>query len=165
MELILGLGGNCGDVPATFRWVAREIAAVARILATSGLYLSEPVGPPQPRFYNAAILLQLCEDPLRFLHRCQQWELAVGRVRDPANRWGPRPLDLDLLIVPGVVREGPRLVLPHPRLAERRFALLPAAELAPGWLHPRLGRTLQELASAVAETGQRCERVGPFPKS
>lgn len=163
MELLLGLGGNTGNVLAAFAWVAEEIARAARWIAASRLYLTEPVGPPQPPFYNAAVLLELGEDPLRFLSRCQRWEEEAGRVRRGTDRWGPRPLDLDLLLAPGVVMVGPRLELPHPRLAKRRFALLPAAELAPLWVHPRLGKTLAELASSLPEQGQGCQVVGPFP--
>ncbi|KDA54017.1 hypothetical protein EG19_01475 [Thermoanaerobaculum aquaticum] len=163
MELLLGLGGNLGDVSATFRWVAQQIQWEARILAASSLYRTAPVGPPQPPFLNAALLLELNEDPLRFLKRCQAWERQAGRVREAETRWGPRPLDLDLLMAPGVVMVGPELTLPHPRLAERRFALLPVAEIAPHWLHPRLRQSLGELALALLAEGQACERIGAFP--
>lgn len=163
MELILGLGGNQGEVAATFAWVAGEIGQHAKILAASSLYLTDPVGPPQAPFLNAALLLELAEDPFRFFARCQTWEHLAGRNRQGERRWGPRPLDLDLLMAPGVVMVSPELVLPHPRLAERRFALLPAAELAPSWVHPRLGQTLAELLAALPAQGQACQRLGPFP--
>lgn len=163
MQLLLGLGGNRGDVVATFAWAARHIQARARILAASSLYLTEPLGPPQPPFYNAVLLLHLEEDPFSFLKRCQQWEREAGRVREGETRWGPRSLDLDLLMIPGVVVVGPRLSLPHPRFAARRFALLPAAEVAPSWLHPRLRQSLAALASAVPAEGQGCQRLGAFP--
>ncbi len=163
MELLLGLGGNLGDVAATFSWVAREMGRHARIVAASSLYLTEPVGPPQAPFLNAALLLELAENPFWFFARCQEWERQAGRDRREEKRWGPRPLDLDLLMVPGVAVVSPRLVLPHPRLAERRFALLPAAELAPSWVHPRLGQTLAELSAALPAQGQGCQRLGPFP--
>lgn len=163
MKLLLGLGGNRGDVVATFAWVARQIQGRARILAASSLYLTEPLGPPQPPFCNAVLLLELAEDPFCFFKRCQEWEREAGRVREEETRWGPRPLDLDLLMVPGVVVVRPELTLPHPRFATRRFALLPAAEVAPSWLHPRLRQTLAALASALPTEGQGCQRVGAFP--
>lgn len=163
MKLLLGLGGNRGDVVKTFAWAARQIQAHAPILAASSLYLTAPVGPPQPPFYNAVLLLELEEDPFCFLQRCQQWEREAGRVREAETRWGPRPLDLDLLMVPGVVVVRPELTLPHPRFALRRFALLPAAEMAPFWLHPRLRQSLAQLASALPAEGQPCQRVGAFP--
>lgn len=163
MELILGLGGNVGNVKATFACVARKIATKARILAASSLYLTEPLGPPQPPFVNAALLLELREHPLSFLRHCQKWEREAGRVREAETRWGPRPLDLDLLMAPGVVVVGPELTLPHPRFAKRRFALVPAAEVAPHWLHPRVRQSLAALASALPRGRQSCERVGAFP--
>ena len=73
-------------------------------------------------------------------------EAIAGRDRVTEVRWGPRPLDIDLLLIRGVIHRGPRLELPHPRLAERAFALVPAAEIVPDWIHPIVGRTLRELA-------------------
>lgn len=163
MELLLGLGGNLGNVSATFSWAAVQIHKEARILAASSLYRTAPVGAPQPPFLNAALLLELNQDPLSFLKSCHVWEREAGRVREAESRWGPRPLDLDLLLAPGVVMVGPELTLPHPRLVERRFALLPAAEIAPHWRHPRLGKSLGELALALPAEGQPCERIGAFP--
>ncbi|MCX7895845.1 MAG: 2-amino-4-hydroxy-6-hydroxymethyldihydropteridine diphosphokinase [Thermoanaerobaculum sp.] len=163
MQLILGLGGNVGNVPATFAWLLGKLAAHAAVLATSSLYRSAPLGPPQPAFFNAALLLSFAGHPQQLFELCQAWEREAGRQREVEPRWGPRPLDLDLLMAPQVVMVSKTLVLPHPRLAQRRFALLPAAEVAPHWVHPRQRRTLAELARMLAPQGQECELVGAFP--
>jgi len=163
MELVLGLGGNCGEVLRTFAWAATALESRFVIRRRSSVYLTDPVGPSQPPFYNAALLLEVAVHPLELLAFCQGLEEAAGRKREKEVRWGPRPLDLDLLLAPGLVLCHPHLELPHPRLHQRRFALLPAAEVFPNLRHPRLHRTLEELASLLAEEGQRCSRLGPFP--
>ena len=163
MQLVIGFGGNRGDVAGAFAGAAAGLASELRMLARSGLWRSAPQGPPQDDFTNAALLVETAAHPLALLALCLRLETAAGRDREHETRWGPRPLDLDLLLAPGLVIESTALTLPHPRLAERRFALAPAAEVAPGWLHPRLHRTLAELATVPAILAQRCERVGPFP--
>jgi 2-amino-4-hydroxy-6-hydroxymethyldihydropteridine diphosphokinase len=160
---IVGLGGNQGDVGGAFAAAAAALGRRFRVLAASSLWRSAPVGPAQPDFRNAALLLEVDCDPLRLLAFAKRLEVDAGRDRGTEERFGPRPLDVDLLLAPGVVVESPALVLPHPRLAGRRFALLPAVELAPAWVHPRLHRTLADLAAAVPAGTQRCERLGLFP--
>ncbi len=150
MKLLLGLGGNTGGVPGAFREALETLAAadpVVGVLAVSSLYRSRPEGPPQADFWNQAALLELRGSPVELLVLCQGLEESAGRDRGAETRWGPRPLDLDLLMAPAAVHRGPRLVLPHPRFHRRAFALVPAAELVPHWLHPHLGRTVGELAA------------------
>jgi 2-amino-4-hydroxy-6-hydroxymethyldihydropteridine diphosphokinase len=146
MEILIGLGGNVGDPPRTFKEALASLGRTHRVAATSSLYRSRPVGPPQGDFFNMAALLEATVDVAALLAECQGLEVSAGRDRDPEARWGPRPLDIDLLIAAGVVRRGPRVELPHPRLAERAFVLVPAAELVPDWVHPIVGRTIGELA-------------------
>jgi 2-amino-4-hydroxy-6-hydroxymethyldihydropteridine diphosphokinase len=117
-----------------------------RVLAVSALYRTRAVGPPQPDYVNGAALLQTDADPLSLLRQCRSIEKAVGRCREDEQRWGPRVLDLDLLMVDHLVRRGPMLELPHPRFHQRAFALVPAAELVPDWIHPLIGRTIGNLA-------------------
>ena len=162
MELLLGLGGNLGDPPSAFRVALSGLDREHRVVALSQLYRTEPEGPPQPRYWNMAVRLELRGPLLRLLDACQELERRAGRERSGEARWGPRPLDLDLLVSPEVVHRGPRLELPHPRLHLRPFALEPAAELAPVWVVPGLGRSLTELADEASRAGSVVERWGPL---
>jgi 2-amino-4-hydroxy-6-hydroxymethyldihydropteridine diphosphokinase len=113
------------------REAVRRIAAHARILGVSRVYETDPVGgPEQPAFLNAAIALAWDGEPLALLDVLQRIEHDLGRVRDV--RWGPRTIDLDVLWIEGGVRiDDPRLVVPHPCLHERAFALRPLLDVAP----------------------------------
>ena len=163
MRILVGLGGNQGDVATTFATAAAALAREGRIAASSRLWRTAAVGPAQPEFLNAVLLLDLAHDPLRLLACAQRIEIAAGRDRRREARYGPRPLDIDLLLAPGMVVEAPALTLPHPRLGERRFALMPAAEVAPDWVHPRLHRSIAELAASLDARDQPCEAIGAFP--
>lgn len=163
MLVLLGLGGNCGEVASAFARCAAALARQLPVLGASGLWRSAPVGPPQPDYLNAALLVRFDAPLRRLLATCRELEAAAGRDRGREPRWGPRPLDVDILLAPGLVVESPDLVVPHPRLAARRFALLPACELVPGWLHPRLRRSLAELLAGLDPLGQPCHPAGPFP--
>jgi 2-amino-4-hydroxy-6-hydroxymethyldihydropteridine diphosphokinase len=146
MQILLGLGGNLGDPPQAFNRALAALSECHQVLALSRRYRSEPEGPPQPRYWNMAALLEVSAPLLQLLDQCQEIEWQAGRRRDSEHRWGPRPLDLDLLMGRTLVHRGPRLVLPHPHLVRRAFALVPAAELTPEWVHPAAGNTLAELA-------------------
>lgn len=161
MRVLIGLGGNLGDVRRTFDCAAAALAGVAAVLARSPLYRTAAVGPPQPDYLNAVLMLDASLPPLELLERCQALERNAGRDRGREPRWGPRPLDLDVLVADGLVHRSPALELPHPRLAERAFALVPAAEIAPEWLHPLAGATLAELAGRAAAAAA-VERVGAW---
>jgi 2-amino-4-hydroxy-6-hydroxymethyldihydropteridine diphosphokinase len=144
--MVLGLGGNMGDSRKAFSGCLHALAAEGRIIAVSRLWCTRAVGPPQPDYLNAAVLIEWPAGPRALLARCLELEAMAGRDRSAEVRWGPRVLDVDLLFAESVVCRGPLLTLPHPRLHERRFALEPAAEVAPDWTHPLLGRTVLELA-------------------
>jgi 2-amino-4-hydroxy-6-hydroxymethyldihydropteridine diphosphokinase len=146
IRVLLGLGGNLGEPAAAFRRALAALAAEGRVERVSRLRRTRPVGPPQPDFCNAAATVVWPRRPRELLVRCRELEAAAGRQRSREERWGPRALDLDLLLAEGLVCRGPLLELPHPRFHERRFALEPAAEVAPGWLHPLFGLTVSELA-------------------
>ncbi len=141
----IGLGSNLGD-----RRAALE-AALARLcpVRVSGIVETEPWGRPgQPHFLNAVAEIETDLEPQALLERLLEVEREQGRVR--AERWGPRTLDLDLLIYGDrIVRSG-TLDVPHPRLAERRFVLEGLAELCPDRLVPGLGRTVRELLERCA---------------
>ena len=148
-RVVLGLGGNLGDPATAFACALDALADGGWIISTSSLWRTRAVGPTQPDFLNAAAVVHWSAGPRALLDRCRELEIEAGRDRASEQRWGPRVLDLDLLIGDGVVCAGPFLQLPHPRLHERRFALEPAAEVAPEWIHPILGRTISELAAAA----------------
>ncbi len=155
MRLILGLGGNVGDVPSAFLGAVEGLGEVHPVRALSALYRSAPVGPPQPRFWNMAVLLEVRTPLMELLDLCRELEAAAGRDREGEVRWGPRPLDLDLLLAENVVCRGPRLEVPHPRLLERAFALVPASEVAPDWRVPGSPVPLRALAEPLAGLLQR----------
>jgi len=160
VRLLIGLGGNEGDVLSAFSRALASLQSHVAVLARSSVWRSAPEGPPQPDYLNAAALVEAELHPVAIiLTLCQRLEAEEGRDRARERHWGPRPLDLDLLIAPGLVIESPVLVLPHPRLGVRRFALAPAAELAPDWLHPRFHRILAQLAAVPEIAAQRCERI------
>jgi 2-amino-4-hydroxy-6-hydroxymethyldihydropteridine diphosphokinase len=145
--VILGLGGNLGEPAEVFRTVLGTLAGECRLGAVSRLWRTRAVGPPQPDYLNAAAVVLWPAALRTLLERCRGFESAAGRDRSRGQRWGPRTLDLDLLLADGVVCRGPTLTVPHPRLHERRFALEPAAEVAPDWVHPLYGQTISELAA------------------
>lgn len=149
---MIGLGSNLGDREAT---IAAAIAALRapdlHILRRSPLYETEPVGgPPQGDFLNGAVLLVTSLSAQELLERCLSVERSLGRVRADAERWGPRTIDLDLLWIEGeAVSEGD-LEVPHPRLAERAFALRPLLDLAPDATDFRTGVAFSTLPAARA---------------
>ena len=146
VRLVLGLGGNVGDTRRIFSNCLTSLADRAFVLEISQLWRTRAVGPPQPDFLNAAAVIDWPGTLRSLLDRCWELESEGGRTRSTESRWGPRPLDLDLLLARDVVCRGPSLELPHPRFHERRFALEPAAEVAPRWVHPFAGLTIEELA-------------------
>jgi 2-amino-4-hydroxy-6-hydroxymethyldihydropteridine diphosphokinase len=164
VEIVIGLGANLGDPERAFARALAELDREHRVAAVSSLYRSRAVGPDQPDFLNLCALLDLEQPPLALLARCLALESEAGRDRSREQRWGPRVLDLDLLIARDVVHRGPRLELPHPRLAERQFALAPASELVGGWLHPSAGITVAALLDrASRRTPLEVVRLGSLP--
>lgn len=137
---VLGIGGNLGDREATLREGIARIGALpgVRVVAESTLIETPPWGlADQPPFLNGAVLVETSLSPQALLAGTRSIEMALGRTRDV--RWGPRTLDIDLLWSQGLVIEEPDLTLPHPRLAERFFALAPLLELVPTAADPRTG--------------------------
>ena len=149
VRAFVGLGANIGNPAAQLADALESLDAAEVLVAVSGVYRSAPIGPEQPEFLNLVAELAVTDGPYELLARCQALEAAARRVR--RERWGPRTLDVDVLLFGDVAMRDPELQIPHPRMRERRFVLDPLAELAPELV------TLGELA-AVAD--QDCERIG-----
>jgi 2-amino-4-hydroxy-6-hydroxymethyldihydropteridine diphosphokinase len=126
----IGLGSNLGDRRAHLRRAVERLQSHGDLDGVSDVYETEPVGgPEQGPYLNVVVALATVDPPRRLLERCQELEAEAGRVR--TVRWGPRTLDADVLWVEGENLDEDDLVVPHPRMWERRFVLAPLAELAP----------------------------------
>jgi 2-amino-4-hydroxy-6-hydroxymethyldihydropteridine diphosphokinase len=146
----VALGSNLkswfGDREANLLEAVECIRALGEVKAVSSFYDTEPVGyQSQPRFLNAALLLETELGPLELMRKLLAAERAMGRERVGVVAKGPRVIDLDLLLYGQVVMTTEELVLPHPAMQERRFVLEPLAEIAPAIVHPSLGLTVRQM--------------------
>ena len=151
-EAYIGLGSNLGrrkkNITAALN--ALETTRAIEVVRVSSLFETEPVGEQedQPKFINGVAHLKTTLSPERLLSVCLNIEETLGRKRE--IRWGPRTIDLDLLIYGQEIRATPELTLPHPLMHERRFVLEPLAEIAPTLTHPVLERTMGELLESLS---------------
>jgi 2-amino-4-hydroxy-6-hydroxymethyldihydropteridine diphosphokinase len=162
MRAYVGVGSNLGDRWAHLALAARALAAAPRValLRASRVLDTAPLGPPQPRFLNAALELETGLTPPTLLALLQGIEREA--LRRPAIRWGPRSLDLDLLLLGDLALVGPGLTLPHPGLSSRRFVLQPLAELCGERVVPGTGRTVAALLADAPPWDGR--DVGLYPR-
>jgi 2-amino-4-hydroxy-6-hydroxymethyldihydropteridine diphosphokinase len=155
-DVIIGLGGNVGDVVETFRR-AREGLSQLGAVRSAPLYRTAPIGPAQPAYLNSAVRVRW--EPAsagELIHTVLEIEALLGRDRRGEERWGPRPIDLDVLLWGDRVVRTPELEVPHPRLHERRFALRPVIELV-GLDFVLVGETLGALEQRVLD--QQLEEI------
>jgi len=144
----LGLGSNLGDRMAILKRAVAALTALGAIEACSRVYETAPLHlTDQPAFLNMAVRLATQLAPNDLLGAVKALERDLGRV--DGIRWGPRLIDIDILLYDGVVLSEERLVIPHPRLAERRFALAPLADVGAAAAHPVERRTVAEMLAAL----------------
>ena len=179
---LIALGSNLpsaeGSPARTVTAAMAELSGLGRVLSRSRLWKSPAWPPGRPDYVNAAVLIETGLSPEEALGRLHAIEATFGRTREA--RWGARTLDLDLLAMGGLVRpdaetqaawrgldaerqgrEAPdRLILPHPRMHERAFVLVPLHDVAPGWRHPLLGRTVAEMRDGLPP--ERLAEVAPL---
>jgi 2-amino-4-hydroxy-6-hydroxymethyldihydropteridine diphosphokinase len=157
----LGLGSNVGDRRVNLQAAVEDLwAHGVQVLASSSVYETEPVGEvlDQPDFYNACVRIETALGPEALLDACKAVERALGR--DPGGmRHGPRPIDVDVLLLEDVEHESGRLRLPHREVTTRRFVLVPLLELDPGLVVPGAGPAADALAALGP--GQEVRVAGP----
>ena len=152
-QCAIALGSNLGNSRAILEAALATLAATPNInlQARSSWYQTTAVGPPQPDYINGCAILHVQKPPQILLETLLKIEAQFGRVRQ--ERWGARSLDLDLLLYDDLILDTPTLQLPHPRMKERAFVLVPLAEIAPDWVEPVSGCAIAELIQAVDCSG------------
>ncbi|HYZ92168.1 MAG TPA: 2-amino-4-hydroxy-6-hydroxymethyldihydropteridine diphosphokinase [Actinomycetota bacterium] len=129
IRAFVGLGSNVGDRLENLRRAMDELVKEVEVIGKSSVYDTDPVGPPQPDFLNAVVEIRTELAPRDLLSRLKSIEARIGRIQ--GERWGPREIDLDLLLYGDEEIDEPDLRVPHPQMWERAFVLVPLAELAP----------------------------------
>ncbi|MDB9346107.1 2-amino-4-hydroxy-6-hydroxymethyldihydropteridine diphosphokinase [Nodularia spumigena CS-586/05] len=145
----IGLGSNLGDSLTILQAAIKNLDQISGITvkSQSSWYRTAPVGPPQPDYLNGCAILAVELSPQELLETLLGVEQEFGRVR--LEHWGPRTLDLDLLLFDDLVLDTPKLKIPHPLMNQRAFVLLPLAEIAPNWIEPVSQLTISELAQSI----------------
>ncbi|MEM7726412.1 MAG: 2-amino-4-hydroxy-6-hydroxymethyldihydropteridine diphosphokinase [Cyanobacteria bacterium P01_A01_bin.45] len=153
-QAAIALGSNLGKSLTTLENAIQSLNETTGITLTShsDWYRTKPVGgPPQPDYVNACALLKVELDPHKLLETLLEIEQQFGRERK--ERWGARTLDLDLILYNDLILNTPNLQIPHPRMRERAFVLVPLAEIAPNWIEPVSGKTITQLLREVNCSG------------
>jgi 2-amino-4-hydroxy-6-hydroxymethyldihydropteridine diphosphokinase len=162
-RVFIGIGSNLGNRRAQYQKALARIAVLpkTRIVKTSSLYESEPIGDAKNWYINGVIEIETDFSPPQLLHRLQEIELALGRKRTTeTKKWSSRKIDLDILLFDNQTVDSRTLKVPHPELHNRRFVLLPLCELAPHLTHPRLGVTITDLLVSLKD-GKRVLLLPP----
>ncbi|MDX8406041.1 MAG: 2-amino-4-hydroxy-6-hydroxymethyldihydropteridine diphosphokinase [Mariprofundus sp.] len=154
-QCIIAFGGNLGDVVAAFISARNAIGALpqTRIVRSSRLYRTAPIGPPgQPDYYNAVITINTAREPLQLLDALQAIEHEHGRIRK--EHWGARTLDLDIIAIESDIIDSPRLSVPHPLMHTRQFVLRPLCDIQPDWHHPQRAGSASTLLTDLLENNE-----------
>lgn len=150
--IYLSLGTNLGDRRENLRLAHKALPPVIQVVASSSIYETDPWGyPDQPAFLNQVVQIETRLPPPALLVTLKDLERILGRR--PTFRYGPRLIDLDILFYGNLVIDTPMLTIPHSRLAERAFVLVPMVEIAPDLIHPVLGLTMQQLLLKTGAQG------------
>ncbi len=163
--ILVAIGANLPDAAgrpalATCVWARAQLMGIAPVVQVSRWYRTAPVpASDQPDYINGVARLDGGGDPRAVLDALHRIENIAGRVRGVPN--AARVLDLDLLAIDGQVVAGDGLILPHPRIAQRGFVLLPLSDVAPGWIHPVLGATASVLLARIGHDGVSLACKGP----
>ena len=144
----LALGTNLNDRSANLRAAIEALPSKINVIAESKVYETPPWGyENQPAFLNMAVKCETNLEPESLLKRLKQLEVQLGR--EQSFRWGPRLIDIDILFYNDLILKSESLTIPHPRLHERAFVLVPLADIAPDFIHPVLKKTIKELLAGV----------------
>ena len=150
---VIALGSNLGNSLTTLESALHKLGTIPGVVmkARSRWYKTAPIGPSQPDYLNGCALLEVRLSPLELLRTLLEVETQFGRIRE--ERWGPRTLDLDVILFGDLILDTPELQVPHPRMKERAFVLVPLAEIAPEWIDPVSQLPISELLRKVDTSG------------
>jgi 2-amino-4-hydroxy-6-hydroxymethyldihydropteridine diphosphokinase len=154
-RVFVGLGSNVGERLKFLKSAVAELKKLqdTRLVWASSVYETDPVGNPnQAKFLNAAVEIETPLKPDELFTQVKAIELRVGRTKN--ERWGPREIDVDILLYDGLVYSDNDVTVPHPEMERRKFVLVPLREIAPDLVHPVSGMTMEELVAACKDSGR-----------
>jgi 2-amino-4-hydroxy-6-hydroxymethyldihydropteridine diphosphokinase len=152
-QCAIAFGSNLGDSLTIIENAINELKEISELtfVSCSSLYKTKPIGPPQPDYINGCAIFNVKLKPEVLLTKLLEIEQKFGRTRE--IYWGPRTLDLDIILYDNLILETPSLQIPHPRMRERAFVLVPLAEIAPNWLDPVTKLNITQLLEKIDITG------------